>query len=164
MQKQQIGKGNSISEPAMFAAPPDLTTISQLVRARSPTWPRVETERDQRPLHVLGSAFWCVSLHVPVSTCYQPLRRLTGCPRGFLVPVQPSPRTYRRGSRGCGHVIKDKLKETIEGEMWFKGFSKFHIAMWLNCVLSLINESLGGHTDEWLRVFEKCQSATGRRQ
>lgn len=37
VQKQQIGKGNSISEPAMFATPPDLTTISQFVRARIPT-------------------------------------------------------------------------------------------------------------------------------
>lgn len=57
-QKQQIGNGNSISGPAMFAAPPDLTTISQYVRARIPTWARVKTEHDQRPLHVQGSAFW----------------------------------------------------------------------------------------------------------
>lgn len=36
-QKQQIGNGNSISDPAMFAAAPDLTTISQCARARIPT-------------------------------------------------------------------------------------------------------------------------------
>lgn len=37
VQKQQIEKGNSISDPAMFAALPDLTTISQQVLAWIPT-------------------------------------------------------------------------------------------------------------------------------